>query len=165
MNPCRRSCIILVWKFWICKILEKWSPTSKLCHIKLSNYPDSRYIFSTCREPVCPPYLLNLFFDIFKSFIVFIILSIWWYANFADLSVRLRLSTFQIIFPRFLRTGISSDFNSIFIDWVSEKFFPGVFSPWSQKKTCKNVCPKLVLIVIQYSLSVVEQVITGAVFI
>ena len=48
MGPCRRSCIILVWKFRTSEMLEKWSPTSKLSHIKLSNYPDSRYIFSTC---------------------------------------------------------------------------------------------------------------------
>ena len=125
-------------KYWKNEVPHPSSP--------ISNCPTIQTVdifFQLVREPVCPPYLLNLFFDIFKSFIVFIILSIWWHANFADLGVRLRLSTFQIIFPRFLRTGISSDFNSIFIDWVSEKFFPGVFSPWSQKKTCKKCSPKL----------------------
>ena len=48
MGPYHRSCIVLVWKFQTSEMLDKWSPTFKLSHIKLSHYPDSRYIFSTC---------------------------------------------------------------------------------------------------------------------
>ena len=48
MGSYRRSYIILVWKFQTSQMLEKWSRTSKLSHIKLYHYPDSQYIFSTC---------------------------------------------------------------------------------------------------------------------
>ena len=62
------------------------------------------------------------------------ILSIGQHVNIGDLGVRLRLLTFCIIFPTFLRTGISPDFTWIFIDWVSAGFFPGVFLLGIRKK-------------------------------
>ena len=46
--------------------------------------------FSLAREPTCPPYLLNLFFDIFKSFPLFTMIEFWvlalhsFYNVFAD---------------------------------------------------------------------------------
>ena len=55
-------------------MLEKWSTTFKLSDVKLSHTLDSRYIFSLVREPTCLPYLLHLFFDIFKSFLMFVII-------------------------------------------------------------------------------------------
>ena len=109
MGQCRRSCIILVGNVLKCWKNEVPHPSSPI-----SNCPTIQTVgifFPLVREPTCPPYLLNLFFDIFKSFPVFIILSVGWHVNFADLGVRLRLSTFRIIFPRVLRTGISPDFN------------------------------------------------------
>ena len=133
MGPYHRSCIVLVWKFQTSEMLDKWSPTFKLSHIKLSHYPVDIF-FPLVREPICPPYPLNLFFDIFKSFPVFIILSIGWHVNYADLGVRLWLSTFRIICPRFLKTGISPEITWIFINPVCGVFFPGVFSPWPKKK-------------------------------
>ena len=48
MGPCRRSYILLVRKFRTSEMLDKWGPTSKLSDIKLSHYPDGRYIFFTC---------------------------------------------------------------------------------------------------------------------
>ena len=144
MGPCRSSCTILSENFELlkCWINEVPHPSSPI-----SNCPTIQTVgifFPLVQEPTCLPYLSNLFFDIFKSLPVFIILSVGWHVNFADLSVRLRLSTFWIIFPRFMRTGISPDFNWIFIDWASARFFPGVFSPWPQKKrdTWKKTCKK-----------------------
>ena len=61
-------------------------------------------------------------------------LSFGYHANFADLGVTLGLSTFYIIFPTFFRTSVSPDFTWIFIAWISVGFFPGVFSPWPEKK-------------------------------
>ena len=58
-------------------MLDKWSSTSKLSNIKLSHIPDGRYIFSLVKESTCPPYLLNLLFDIFKPFPVFVIIEFW----------------------------------------------------------------------------------------
>ena len=55
-------------------MLEKWSTTSKLSDNKLSHTLDSQYIFSLVREPTCPPYVLHLFFDMFKSFLIFVII-------------------------------------------------------------------------------------------
>ena len=53
MDPCRRSYILLVRKFRTSKLLDKWSPTSKLSNIKCSHYLDGRYIFFSCtRTPL-----------------------------------------------------------------------------------------------------------------
>ena len=53
MDPCRRSYILLVRKFRTSKMLDKWSPTSKLSNIKCSHYLDGRYIFFSCtRTPL-----------------------------------------------------------------------------------------------------------------
>ena len=53
MDPCRRSYILLVRKFRTSKLLDKWSPTSKLSNIKCSHYLDCRYIFFSCtRTPL-----------------------------------------------------------------------------------------------------------------
>ena len=88
MGPCRRSYILLVRKFGTSEMLEKWSPTSKLFNTKFSHYPDGRYIlFSLVLERTCPPYLLNLFFDIFKSFPLFIKIELWVLANMLTLSI------------------------------------------------------------------------------
>ena len=116
-------------KCWTSEVPHSSSP--------ISNCPTIQTVdifFPLVREPICPPYPLNLFFDIFKSFPVFIILSIGWHVNYADLVVRLWLSTFRIICPRFLRTGVSPEFTWIFINPVCGVFFPGVFSPWPKKK-------------------------------
>ena len=77
MGPCRKSYFLLVRKFRASVMLDKWSPTFKLSDIKLFHIPDGRYIFSLAREPTCRPYLLNLFFDIFKSFSVFVMIDFW----------------------------------------------------------------------------------------
>ena len=104
-------------------------------HIQAVRYqivPHSRW---SIREPTCPLHLLNLFFDIFKSFPVFIM-------SIADLCVNLPLSAFYIIFPTFFRGGISPDFSWIFIDWVSTGFFLGGFSPWPKKKRDSEKSPQ-----------------------
>ena len=155
MGPCRRSSIVLVWKFRTSKMLDKWSPTYKLSHIKLSYYQNSQYFFSLALEPTCPPYLLKLFFNIFKSFPVFILLSIGLHVNFADLDVSVRLSIFRIIFPRFLRTGISPDFTWILL----AEFLGGFFSVYfllglRKKKTWKKICKKCSTKFSPYSLSI-----------
>ena len=87
MGPCHRSYILIVQKFWTSKMLDKWSPTSKLSNIKLSHYLDGRHIFFTWREPACLPYLLNLFFDIFKSFPLFIMTEFRVLANMSILPI------------------------------------------------------------------------------
>ena len=133
MGPYHRSCIILVWKFQTSEMLDKWSPTFKLSHIKLSHYPDSRYIFSTCTRTHLSTIPIKLVFWYLQIFSC-LILSIGWHVNYADLGVRLWLSTFRIICPRILRTGISPEFTWIFINPVCGVFFPGVFSPWPKKK-------------------------------
>ena len=160
MGSYRRPCIILVWKFQTSQMLEKWSRTSKLSHIKLYHYPDSQYIFSTCTRTHLSTIPIKPVFDIFKSFSVFIILSIGWHVNFADLGVRLRLSTFRIIFLRFLRTGISPDFTWTFFTrflggrgWFQVYFLLGLRNKKNQRNPAKNVRSNSVRIVISYSLS------------
>ena len=81
MGSCRRSYILLVQKFQTSEMLDKWSPTSKLSHIKFPHNPDGRYIFSLVREPACPPNLLNLFLDIFNYFPLFITIKFWALTN------------------------------------------------------------------------------------
>ena len=99
------------------------------------------------------------YFQIFSRVCYDWVLSIGYHVNFADLGVTLGLSTFCIIFPTFFRTSISPDFTWIFIDWVSAGFFPGVFSPWPEKKRHrekspqKNVPPNSVKNIRPYSLS------------
>ena len=46
-------------------------PRTKVSDIKLS------HIFSLVRKPTYRPYLLNQFFDILKSFPVFVIIEFW----------------------------------------------------------------------------------------
>ena len=93
----------------------------------------SRYIFSTCTRTHLSTIPIKLVFWYLQIFSC-LILSIGWYVNYADLGVRLWLSTFRIICPRFLKTGISPEFTWIFINPVCGVFFPGVFSPWPKKK-------------------------------
>ena len=162
MGPCHKSYILLVRKFRISEMLDKWSLASKLSDIKLSHIPDGRYIFFTCTRthlsaiPIKPVFW---YFKIFSRVCYDWVLSIGYHVNFADLGVTLGLSTFCIIFPTFFRTSISPDFTWIFIDWVSAGFFPGVFSPWPEKKRHrekspqKNVPPNSVKNIRPYSLS------------
>ena len=77
MGPCRKSYILLVRKFWTSEILDKWSPRSNLSDIKLSHIPNGQYIFFTCTRTHLSPYLFNLFFDILKSFPIFVIIELW----------------------------------------------------------------------------------------
>ena len=56
----------------------------------ISNFPTIQTVdifFSLVREPACPPYLLNLFFDIFKSFPLFIVIEFWVLANMLTLPI------------------------------------------------------------------------------
>ena len=68
MGPCRRCYILLVPKLRTFKMLDEWSPTSKLSDIKLSLMPDNRYICFTCMGTLLSAMHV---FDIFKSFPVF----------------------------------------------------------------------------------------------
>ena len=130
MGPCRRSCIVLVWKFRTSKMLDKWSPSSKLPHIKLSHYQDSQYFFSLARDATCPPYLLNLFFDIFKSFTFeyLVTCQLCW---FGCKCVTIYVSE---NFSKVLEDRYFSWLCLNFIDWIFGRFFPSVFSPWPKKK-------------------------------
>ena len=121
MSSCCRSYNLLVQKFWTSEMLDKWSPTSKLSDVKFSHYSDGRHIFFTCTTtrlsaiPIKPVFwYLRIFSPVYDR-----ILNIGWHVNFSNLGVSLWLPTFCIIFPMFLRTGISPDFTWIFIDWVS----------------------------------------------
>ena len=72
MGSYRSYYILLVQKFRSSEILNKCCP--------ISNSPLFQTVdifFSFLREPTCPPYLLNLFFDIFKFFPVFIMIEFW----------------------------------------------------------------------------------------
>ena len=118
-------------------MLDKWSPTSKLSEIKLFHYPDCRYIFfSLAREAACPPYLLNLFLISSNLFpcLLWLNFECWLTCQLCRFSRKSATATFCIIFPTFLRTGISSDFTWIFIDWLSAGFLPEVLSLWRKKK-------------------------------
>ena len=141
MGPCCRSYILLVRKFQISEMLDKWSPAYKLSDIKLSHYPDGRYIFFTCPRirlsaiPIKP-----VFFYIFRSFPLFVMIEFWVLANmsnFADLGVSLRRPTFCIIFPTFLLIGISPDFT--YIDWVSAGFFPWCIFSLAEEKSLQKM--------------------------
>ena len=121
MGPCRRFYILLVQKFRTSEMLDKWSPTYKLSDVKLSHCPDGWYIFFTCmRTHLSAIPIKSVFWypQIFSLVYYNWILSIRFHVSLADLGVSVRLSTFCIIFPTFLRTVISPDFTWIFIDWV-----------------------------------------------
>ena len=77
MGPCRRSYILLVRKFQTSEMLDKWSSTSKLSGIKLSTLQTVDIFFSFVQERTCLPHPLNLFYDIIKSFLVFVIIEFW----------------------------------------------------------------------------------------
>ena len=148
VGPCRRSCITIVWKFGTSEMLEDEVPHPSS---PISNCPTIQTVdifFPLVREPTCPSYLLNLFVDNFKSFTMFINLTIGWHVNFADLGVRLRLSTFRIIFPRFLRTVISPDFKFLLTGFLGS-FFQVYFlhglrkKEAIEKKNCKKRSSKL----------------------
>ena len=64
--------------------------------------------FSLAREPTCPPYLVNLFFDIFKSFPVLLWLNFEYWITCQLCWFRCKSATVYV--------------------------FPGVFSSWSKKK-------------------------------
>ena len=111
MGPCRRSYILLVQKFRTFKMLDEWSPTSKLSDIKLSHIPNGWYIFFTCTRThlsAIPAELVFWYLQIFSCVYYDWILSIGKHVNFTDLGVSLWLSAFCMIFPTFLETGISA---------------------------------------------------------
>ena len=111
MGPCRRSYILLVQKFRTSKMLDEWSPTSKLSDIKLPHIPDGWYIFFTCTRThlsAIPAELVFWYLQIFSCVYYDWILSIGKHVNFTDLGVSLWLSAFCMIFPAFLQTGISA---------------------------------------------------------
>ena len=63
-------------------MLDKLSPTSKLSDIKFSNYPDGRYTFFTCtRTRLSAIPTKPVFFYIFKSFTLFIMIEFWVLVN------------------------------------------------------------------------------------
>ena len=66
---------------------DKWRPKSKLSDIKFSHYLDDRYSSFTVREHTYPLYQLNLFFDIFKFFPLFIIIEFLVLANMLALLI------------------------------------------------------------------------------
>ena len=153
MGSCRKSYIVLVRKFRTSKMLDNWSSTSKLSTSKL-------YFFTCVRThlsaiPIKPVFW---YFQIFFRVCYDWVLSVGYHVNFADLDITLGLSTFCIISPTFFQASISPDFTWIFIDWVSAGFFPGVFSPWPEKKRHrekspqKNVPPNSVKNIRPYSL-------------
>ena len=110
MGPCRRSYILFVQKFRTSEMLVKWSPISKLPDIKLSQIPDSRYIFFTSTRThlfVIPIEPVSWYLQILSRVYYDWISSIGWHVKFADLYVSLWLSTFCIIFPSFLQAGVS----------------------------------------------------------
>ena len=96
----------------------------------------SIYFFSLAGEAACPPYLLNLFLISSNLFpcLLWLNFECWLTCQICRFSCKSATATFCIIFPTFLRTGISSDFTWIFIDWLSAGFLPGVLSPWPNKK-------------------------------
>ena len=146
VGPCCRSYVLFARKRRISEMLGKLSPTFKLYDIKFSHYPDGRYTFFTCTRarlsaiPIKPVFLyLQIFYLNYYDWI----LSIGEHVNFADLSVSLRLPTFCIVFPTFLRTGIFPYFTWSFIDWFSAGFFSQcIFSMAEEKKTGKKACKK-----------------------
>ena len=67
-----------------------WTSEVPLPSCPISNFPTIQTVdifFAHVREPVCPPYLLNLFFDIFKSFPLFITIEFWVLANMSTLLI------------------------------------------------------------------------------
>ena len=140
MGRCRRSYILLVRKFRTSEMLDKWSPTSKLCNIKFFHYPDCRYIFFTCTRthlstiPI-KPFLIssNLF-----PCLLWLNFEYW----------------LCIVFTTFLRTGILHDFTWIFIDWVSAGFLTDVFSPWPKKKRHRKKSQQKMFLQTQSKISV-----------
>ena len=77
MGPCRRSYILLVRKIRTSEMLDKWSLKSKLSDIKLSHYPDGRYILFTCTRTHLYSIPIKLVFWFFKSFLLFIMIEFW----------------------------------------------------------------------------------------
>ena len=142
ISPRCNSYILLVREFWTSKMLDEWSPTSKLLATKLSQILDNWYIFFTCMRTHLSAITFFWYFQFFSSVFYDWVLSTEYYVNFTDLGVTLGLSTFCIIFPTFFQTSISPDFTWIFIDRVSAGFFPGVFSPWPEKKRHREKSPQ-----------------------
>ena len=76
VGPCRMSYILLP------KISNFRNVGQVKSHIQAARYqtvPSFRrsIYFFLARESTCPPYLLNLCFDIFKSFPMFIVIEFW----------------------------------------------------------------------------------------
>ena len=59
-------------KCWTNEVPHPSCPISNCSTIQIADI-----FFSLVQEPACPPYLLNLFFDIFKSFPLFTMIEFW----------------------------------------------------------------------------------------
>ena len=123
MGSCRRSYIfLLVQKFRTSEIWDKWSPASKLVDIKLSHYPDGRYIIFTCtRTHLSAIANKSVFFISSNLFPCLLWLSFEYWITYQLCRFRCKSATVYILhnFSNVLAGCISSDFT-----WLS---FCGVF--------------------------------------
>ena len=73
------------------ELLKCWKSEVQHPSCSVPNFPTIQTvdinIFLLVLERTCPPYLLNLFFDIFKSFPLFIMIEFWVLASMLTLSI------------------------------------------------------------------------------
>ena len=90
MGPCRGSYILLGQKFRTSKMLEKWSPKSKLSEIKMPYYLKDRYIFCSgtrARLSAIPIKPVFSYLQIFSPSNLFIMIEFWLYDNMSTLPI------------------------------------------------------------------------------
>ena len=68
-------------KFRTSKILDKWSPTSKLSDINFSHYPDGRYISFTCTRTCLSATPIKPVFWYLQIFFLGYMIEFWVLAN------------------------------------------------------------------------------------
>ena len=127
LGPCRRSYILLVRKFRTSEMLGKWSPTSKVSDIKLSHYPNGRYIFFTCTGTRLSVILFKPAFWYLFLCLLRLKFENWLICQLCRFKCK---SATAYLFHNFSNILVERYFTWIFIEWVSTEIFPGIFSPW-----------------------------------
>ena len=95
-------------KCWTSEVQHPSCPISNFVTIQTVDI-----IFSLIREPACPPNLLNLFLDIFKSFPLFIMIKFWAFNILTSCRFRCKSATACVL----------HNFSNVLSDWYFSWFY------------------------------------------